>query len=430
LGGVKVTNTITVIGSGCAALESIKAMRENGYDQDIHLFSDSLWPSYNPMLVTYYASGKIDFDTLFPYGANMDFYKRYDVKLHLGSPVTKLDAVNKTVCNEAGVEINYDKCLVATGASPLIPPIEGIQNKNVFKVRTVEDAINLKKLMKSGKKRVLVVGASMVGIKMVEMYVKSGLDVYFADMATHMFPLAAHENCAELLEEALINKGVKLRLKAALNKVEETSTGLKTYYKGNDEPDEVDFIIMCIGVRANIGFIDREQVETQAGLLVDTHMQTNCEGLYAAGDVAQGNNILSGEKQIIGLWANGRYQGKTAGENMVGKATQYHGNVVHNITHYFDVDFIGVGDVKGGDEVFEKYNKEKGEYCRLVWKKGKLVGINLLNTPEISGILKGYLMKGLFIDKNYALQSFEADNFVMTKLYKEYPDLKKILKER
>ena len=423
------TKVIGIVGNGCAALESIKALRENGYEGDIHLFSDSIWPSYNPMLVTYYAAGKIDFDTLFPYGASDEFYKKYNVKLHQGSKVIKLDAIGKTIENDAGVVINYDKALIASGASPFMPPIEGIDNENIYKVRTVEDAIELKNLMKTKEKRVLVIGASMVGIKMVEMFIKSGFDVTFADMAKNIFPLAAHKNCSDQIEALLEKKGVKLKFNSGINKIEKTKNGLNAYFTGDDNPIEVDHIIMSIGVRANLSFIDRDQVEVKGGIIVDQYMQTNCEGLYAAGDVAQGNNILTNENQVIGLWANGRYQGKTAGINMAGKKQVYHGTLVHNITHFLDIDFIGVGNVNDGDKVFEEYG-EDGTYVRLVWDKNKLIGINLLNTPEISGVLKGYLIKGLNISQNYPLEAFENNTFAMNKLYKVYPKLKNILTGR
>jgi 3-phenylpropionate/trans-cinnamate dioxygenase ferredoxin reductase subunit len=377
------------------------------------------------MLVTYYASGKINFDVLFPYGADKKFFQTYNVKLHLGSPVVKLDALEKVIFNDAGYELSYDQCLVATGAGPLIPPIEGIKNEGVYTVRTVEDAIALKKTLTADNKSVLVVGASMVGIKMVEMYLKNDFTVYFADMADHIFPLSAHENCAIQIENYLIDKGVQLRLGAALNKIEKTTQAFNAYYQNIETPDKVDIIIMCIGVRANLSFIDRNQVDVQAGILVDDYMNTNCEGLYAAGDVAQGRNILSGEKQIIGLWANGRYQGRTAGLSMVDKKEIYRGTVPHNITHFLDIDFVGVGDVKNGDKIFEDFLDDK--YCRLVWKNNRLVGINLLNTPEISGILKSYFIKNLENDNSDVLGTLGQDAIMITKLYKIFPELRKIL---
>ena len=185
--------SMCIIGNGGAGIEAIKALRQNKFAGDIHLISDSMWPAYNPMLTTYYVSGKIDFAAMFPYGYDMDFYNRYDVKLHLGSPAEKLDAAAKTVSTASGCTWQYDKCLIATGASVFLPPIEGIKNKKVFAMRTVEDALKMKEALKQSPKKALVVGASMVGIKIVELLYDAGVEICLADMAPAHLPLSSRQ---------------------------------------------------------------------------------------------------------------------------------------------------------------------------------------------------------------------------------------------
>ena len=116
---------------------------------------------------------------------------------------------------------------------------------------------------------------------------------------------------------------------------------MRAYFQNSADAEEADLLIMCIGVRANTSFVDRKHVESRQGILVDEHMQTSASGVYAAGDVAQGRNLLSGEQQIIGLWANARYQGRTAGRNMAGVAEEFAGNIPHCISHFMNMDFVG-----------------------------------------------------------------------------------------
>jgi NADPH-dependent 2,4-dienoyl-CoA reductase/sulfur reductase-like enzyme len=385
--------SIVIVGNGCAGAECIKALRESGHKEEIHLLTDSRWPVANPMLTTYYVAGKIGFEGLFPYGASQEFYVKYGVDVYPESPVVALDAEQKVVHAKSGLEIKYDKCLIATGATPVLPPIEGIGSDRIYAMRTVEDAIRLKEAMVKMPKKALVVGASMVGIKVMELFYKAGVEVCLADMAEHIFPLSAHPECARIVEERLEQKGIKLRFGAGIEKVEETSGGVKAYFKGGMESEEADLLVMCIGVKANTGFVDRKQVAVDRGILVDGYMRTSMPGLYGAGDVAQGKNLLSGESEMIGLWNNARYQGRTAGRNMAGENEFFRGNIPHNITHFMGMDFIGIGKVNDHDRMEKKYDGRT--YIQLFWKDGLLVGANFLDSYTESGVIKHALMKGL-----------------------------------
>ena len=384
---------MVIVGNGCAGAECIKALRQSGYRGEIHLLTDSRWPISNPMLTTYYVAGKIGFEGLFPYGAGQEFYLKHGVDVYPESVVVALDAKQKVVRAKSGLEIRYDQCLVATGATPILPLIEGIGSDRVYTLRTVEDAIRLKEAMTQAPKKVLVIGASMVGIKVMELFYKAGVEVCLADLAEHIFPLSAHPECARIVEERLEQRGIHLRFGAGIEKVEETSRGVRAYFKGGTESEEADLLVMCIGVKANTGFIDRKQVAIDRGILVDEHMRTSIPGLYAAGDVAQGKNLLSGESEMIGLWSNARSQGRTAGRNMAGENESFRGNIPHNITHFMGMDFVGIGTVNDHDRMEKKYDGKT--YLQLFWKDGLLAGANFLDSYTGSGVVKNALMKGL-----------------------------------
>ena len=104
-----------------------------------------------------------------------------------------------------------------------------------------------------------------------------------------------------------------------------------------------DIVGLCIGTRAITDPV-KDEVAIVRGITVNDHMETSVPGVYAAGDCCEGNNLESGQNQIIGLWANANRQGETAGANMAGQDVAYHGNILHNITHFMNMDFIGFGD--------------------------------------------------------------------------------------
>lgn len=399
---------IAIIGNGCAGVEGLKALRENGYKGEIHVFADGKWPVYNPMLTTYYVAGKIGFNSLFPYGKEGEIFNQYRAIVHSGSPVVALDAQERLVANQSGFELKFDQCLIASGASPFLPPIPGIGSDRVYVMRTVEDAVRLKDtLAKKPKlkdtlakkpKKALVLGASMVGIKLVEIFYQAGMDVCLADLSEHIFPTAAHPECAQVIEKRLSDMGVKLRLGAGIEKVAEIPGGIRAFFENSTEGEEADLLVLCIGVRANTHFIDKSQVESKQGILVDQHMRTNVPGLYAAGDVAQGKNILSGEQQIIGLWANARYQGRTAGRNMAGVKETYPGSIPHNITHFMGIDFVGIGDVHNYNKMERRTQGRR--FMQLFWTEGLLTGVNLVDDYTESGILKNAILKSLIQNKS------------------------------
>jgi NADPH-dependent 2,4-dienoyl-CoA reductase/sulfur reductase-like enzyme len=228
----------------------------------------------------------------------------------------------------------------------------------------------------------------------MELFYKAGVEVCLADLAQHIFPLSAHPECARIVEERLDQKGIKLRFGAGIEKVEETSRGgIRAYLEGSTESEEADLLVMCIGVKANTSFIDRKRVAVDRGILVDGYMRTSMPGLCAAGDVAQGENLLSGGSEMIGLWNNARYQGRTAGRNMAGKNEFFRGNIPHNITHFMGMDFVGIGDVNGHDRTEKKYDGKR--YIQLFWKDGLLTGANFLDSYTESGVIKNALIKGL-----------------------------------
>ena len=415
-------NTAVILGNGCAGAECLKALRESGYEGPVHVFSDSQWPIYNPTLTTYYLAGKIGFDGLFPYGGS--FHRLYAAELHAGSPIVALDTQAKLVANQAGLEVKYDRCLIATGASPFIPPVEGGGLGRVYTMRTVEDAIRLREALAAKPRRAIVVGASLVGLKMVELFEMMGMEVCLADLAEHVFPLAAHAECAALIEGRLAQKGIKFRLGAAIAKVEETRDAVRAYFQGSFAAEEADLLIMCIGVRANTSFVDRKQVESRQGILVDEHMQTSVAGVYAAGDVAQGWNLLSGEQQIIGLWANARYQGRTAGRNMAGLTEEFAGNIPHCISHFMNMDFVSIGSVENYDRA-ERWS-DGLKFVQVFWKDGLLVGANFLDACTETGVIKNVLTKRLVqgrLASTSRLPIRVADNLFVERTLREVESL-------
>ncbi len=407
---------LVIIGSGGAAINAVRAIRKNGYQGEVELFSDSVQPPFNPMLLTYYLGGKIPLEKCYLAGNSFSFYKDYKVNLHSGVPIVQIDIKNKAVIDVQGQKVNYESCLIASGASAIVPPISGSKSRRVFSIRTVEDAVRLREIYLTKPKKVLLVGASMVGIKLVEIFQEIGSEVYLVDLAPHVFAQAAHPECASIMEEQLQKRGINLLLNTKVEEIEESEDGLKVSLADSGLELEVDLLVFCIGVKPNLEYIKPNQLEVEKGILIDNRMRASSCDIYAAGDVVQGLNLINQKKEVIALWANACQQGKIAGANMAGADEIYPGSIPQNITHFFDVFFVSIGDVHNYDEIERK--QVNNVYSFFFKSEGKIIGISFLTLGNYelinsAGVIRYELLKTLnYQNSSYPHRGFQSDSII------------------
>ncbi len=382
-----------IVGFGCAGYYGAKSLRDHGYVGQIDVYTDSSWAPANPMLTTYYINGKLSREATLPFGTLEAIAERYNLQIR-EQRVKKLLSKERALLLESGKTETYDQILIATGASAFMPSIPGIFCKNVFRMRTVEDADQVKMILEIEKiEHAVVVGASMVGIKMVELFHSRGIKCTLVDTASSIFPVSALPDVAYEIESRLVNKGVNLVFGKTLKEIQEENGKRRVVFTDGNAV-YCDMVMMCVGTKANTKIAD-DNLHVNRGIVVDMTMQTNISGIYAAGDCCEGNNLMTGETQIIGIWDNAAKQGETAGANMAGKYTVYRGNMPHNITHFMEMDFIGYGDVRMEGQDYCYKNKEKGQMFIVRVKDQKPVCMNFLDSFGASGVFKAYMLRKL-----------------------------------
>ncbi len=387
-----------IIGFGCAGYHGLRAIREAGCSARVDVYSETALPPYNPMLTTYYTAGRLPYEGLFPFGTLPEIAREYEAELLTGTRVAKVDAKARAVTTADGTRREYDKLLVATGATAFVPG-SFAHLRGAFCMRTVEDAVALHDaLEKREYQNAVIVGASMVGIKVAELLHKRGCQVTLADMAPHIFALAAYPEVSEMIEARLRKLGIELAFGQAITGAEETldengQVKETTVRLADGRELKTELLVLNIGTRAATGILDPKEVQTDRGILVNERMETSAPGVYAAGDCCQGREMQSGGQMIIGLWANAATQGRVAGRNMAGGSAETDGNILHNITHFLDMDFIGLGDNRLTGEVRTYQSPDKGFYIQAVLRDGRAAGFNILDNYRVSGILKAHLIK-------------------------------------
>lgn len=386
---------LVILGNGGASINAIKAIRSTGYVGEILQISDTLGPSFNPMLSPYYLKGEITWNECFPFGD--DFYKRHDVTCRFGVKVKSLDAINKKIYFSDSEYLDYDKCLIATGASPVIPPIPGLdESSKILTLRTAEDTKDIEKVLNSAKK-ITIMGASLVGVKLAEILSKNSVKTMLLDIVPQVLPKGAHPETALSLEKYFAQHGIEMRLGCTLDRLEENSKETICFLPG-EVREEVDFVAVCAGIMPNIDFIDKSQVEVEDAILVDQMMRTSAEDLYAAGDACQGVNTQTGKKEYLGTWGNACYQGRTAGFNMAGRFTAYAGIIPQYISPFFDWTYAQMGDVSregNNTEILTEGDPFKGYYRLLAFENNILIGANLINCENEVGITRNAIIRRL-----------------------------------
>jgi len=379
---------LVILGNGGAAVHALMAARSSRHSGPIHVVSDTEGPAFNPMLSPYFLKGKIPWHRCFPFGE--EIYAKCDAVCHWKRRVESLDARNKTVFLGSNEKLHYDSCLVATGARPIVPPIPGLEKSSrVLTLRTADQALKLEKAIGSAKK-VVVLGASLVGVKVAEILRQRHVEVVLIDIAEQVLPHSAHPKAASLLEEYFRGKGIDLRMGCGIEGFETDQNGVGCFLP-DQVLEEAEWVVVCTGIRPNLDFLDPGQVALDRAVLVNDRMETSAEDLYAAGDVSQGANLLTGKSDWLGLWANGCYQGRTAGQNMAGISSSYPGTVSQHISPFFEQTFTQIGDVnRRGENVrlISGKDTDRNIFHFLVFEDDLLVGVNLINGDSFAGRLR------------------------------------------
>ena len=385
-----------IIGFGCAGYHAARTLREHDPDAVVDVYSDTAEAPYNPMLTTYYVSKKIGQEGMFPFGDLESVREELGVNILANTKVTHLYAKERVVETAAGRSEPYDDIIICTGAYPVVPPFARGLERNSYTMRTVEDARALEQKLNTGEvKSAVVVGAQMVGIKVVELLWKRDIKTILVDMAPRIFPVSACENISEIIQNRLDENGIEQRYSCGLSTVECTENGIySTFADGSSA--ETDIIVFCSGIRANLPFVDPGEVKLGRAVEVDLQMRTSVPHVYACGDCCEVTDMQTGTNSSIGLWANAREQGKIAAQNILGHQTCYQGNLIHNITHFMDMDFISIGNCNAPGEHVRWENPQDGWQIEAILNEsGESECINILDNAKVSGPLKALFIKRL-----------------------------------
>ena len=398
--------TVAILGYGTAGVNAAIALRNAGYDGEIEAFVDKTFSPgegqpampYSPIMTSYYAGGLKTRKECFPWDA--DLLEQLRVTFVAEGPVTSLDVADKRVVTAAGSH-GFEKCIICTGATPQTFGFPADCGYEPLVLRTMEDAERMKAAFEAPDcKRVLVSGASMVALKTLEAALSLGRDVTLVGMNPHVLDFNAFPETATRFERGLESFGATLRLGMTIQDVEvaNAAEGKLRVTFSNGDVDFFDAISVAHGMKCNLDFVEKGSLDIDRALLVDDFMRTSNPDIYAAGDVAQALELISGERRIVGIWKTAALQGEVAGRaiaaELAGKAPSadfaYRGAIATNTIQVRDLLFTSAGTMLQDEntelDVTETDEMTTALLYRDIPGRGKtLVGFNIVEDASKEG---------------------------------------------
>jgi len=319
---------IIVVGGGAGGASFAARMRRLDESATITMFEKGDFISYANCGLPYYIGDTIRERSNLLIQTPRGFKQRFDVDVHVRSAVTGIDTGRKTITvfseGNSG-EVPYDYLLLAPGSMPLRPKIRGIESPLVHTLRTIPDTDRIRSLVDKGSvKSAVVIGGGFIGLEMAENLRQRGIEVTLVEMLDQVFAPADRE-MAENLHRHLAMNGVRLLLKNGAAEIVDDVTGNAAVIVSDGTAVRAQLILLAIGVRPDTAFLQGSGIALAASgaVIVDEHLKTSFDGIYAVGDGTEGEELVSGRKMPFPLAGPANRQGRIAADNIAGLPSTY-----------------------------------------------------------------------------------------------------------
>lgn len=393
-----------IIGCGPAAISAVQAIRHVSQEDEIQLVTKEDTPPYSPAALPYLLSSELEEPAFFAKGEEQ--LESMTARLVQGKEVTGLLSETGQVQYRDGQIEGYDKLLIATGAHPRVPAIEGMEKVPCYTFTTSWDFKKIEPIL-NRKMNISIYGAGQISVELAE---KLALAGHAVTIIVRSIVLRRYfgPHIINRLKETMASRGVRILTQSTITSVEKPHEKIILTLNHSQEL-EADLLIVATGVIPNTsGFSDIPIIDE--GLKTGRYMETDIPHVHAAGDVASAPSFFDGRHGINPILPEAIEQGKIAGYNMAGEKVAYRGWISTNWLRCFDQYAFNMGltgpEMEESSEVFEKENGES--YRRMVFRDRRLIGIECLNIEPIHPGIFGYLIthrlpvegyEDLFLDK-------------------------------
>lgn len=350
---------ILIIGGSAAGMRAASRARRRDQEAQITALDRDSIVSYAACGIPFYLSGEAELKELMstPIGLerNALFFKKIkNIDVQTRTLATKIDRENKLVeATQLDTQKNlvypYDLLVLAPGAIPIIPPIQGIQAQGVYQCRTLDDSVSIMAGMTSSKKRkAVVIGGGMINLEFLEPLMANGFEVSLVEMKNHLLPSILDSDMSELIvERYLVQQGIRLYLEENVTLIKNHDGHVEMVVTDKRELP-ADLVILAAGIRPNVQLARDAGLTIGAlgGIEVNEFMQTSDPNIFAGGDCVETHDILTGQKVLCPMGSVANKQGRVIGDNLTGGRTPFLGVLRTAVLKVFDFNIgrTGLGE--------------------------------------------------------------------------------------
>jgi nitrite reductase (NADH) large subunit len=369
---------LVVVGNGMAGVACVEQILKHAPKFDITIFGDETHINYNRILLSSVLAGEKSADDITLNGLN--WYQQNGIALRLGVRIMDVDPVAKTVTGDDGSVTNFDKLLLATGSSPIVPSIEDVKRDGVFVFRNLDDTRALLERARPGLKAV-VIGGGLLGLEAARGLQVQGCDVTVVHLMETLMERQLDPVGGSYLANKMNQLGVTVLLGLSTSAILGNGKVERVQFKGGGSIP-ADLVVIAAGIRPSVELGRKAGLEVKRGIVVNDYMETSHPDIFAVGECVEHNNIC------YGLVAPLLEQGKVLAATITGnKGPTYQGTVLASKLKIMGVDVFSAGEISDkvdGSEVVRYEDPTLGVYKKLTLKNGKLAGVILVGETSDS----------------------------------------------
>lgn len=368
---------ILIIGNGAAGVFTAKNLREKGVKTELFVLAEEKYHYYpRPNLIGFLA-GELPRERLCPFPP--EWFERQQIKVYLNEPAVDINPSTREVVTRAGRRLKYSFLVLATGAHSFIPPFPGLENKGIFTLRTLDDALEIIDWVEK-RRKVVVIGGGLLGLETARALKAREAEVEVLEFFDHLLPRQLDKQGASLLKDLIEKQGIKISTGQATARIlgqgEVSGVELKSGEKVMTET-----VVIAAGVRSNLALAEKAGLEVDRGVVIDERCRTSDPFILAAGDVAQFQG------RTYGIIPAAFDQAGVVAAAIAGESVAYQGTVPSNTLKIVGIDLTSIGLVNPDEkeeevEELKDWRPEAGIYRKIVLKNGVAVGAIWLGTTQ------------------------------------------------
>ncbi|CEP79404.1 CoA-disulfide reductase [Paraclostridium sordellii] len=339
---------VVIIGAVAAGMSAAAKLKRSKPEYDVIVYEKTDVVSFGACGLPYFVGGFFD-DPNNMIARAPEKFRESGIDLNIFNEVISVDIENKKLkvknvnTGETFID-SYDKLMIATGASSIIPPIKNVKLENVSTLKSLDDGVKVKELMNKDEiNKIAIIGAGFIGLEAVEAAKKLGKEVVVFQLEDRILPQVFDKEITDILESEIRKHEVDLRLEEIVSElVGETKVEKVVTNKGEYE---ADLVIIATGVRPNTAFLKDTGMDMlpNGAIVIDEFGRTSIEDIYAAGDCATIQNIVTGQDSYVPLATGANKLGRIVGENLAGANNSFQGSLGSSCIKIMDMEAAATG---------------------------------------------------------------------------------------